>query len=52
MAATITPYNAMASAKIKMSSIPIKIFSYDTNFLTPVSPTSPIAYPAKREEKP
>ena len=46
MSATMSPYNASASAKIRMRIIPTKIRSYYALALTPASPTIPIANPA------
>lgn len=43
---TISPYNAKASAKIKIKIIPTKILSYYALALTPASPTIPIDNPA------
>lgn len=43
---TISPYNAKASAKIKIKIIPTNILSYCAFALTPASPTIPIDNPA------
>lgn len=42
----MSPYNAKASAKIKINIIPTKILSYYALALTPASPTIPIDNPA------
>ncbi len=46
MRATISPYNPSASAKMRISIIPTKIFSCCPSALTPASPAIPIANPA------
>ena len=52
MRATISPYNPKASAKMRISIIPTKIFSCCPSALTPASPAIPIANPAARDERP
>ena len=52
MRATISPYNPSASAKMRISIIPTKIFSCCPKALTPASPAIPIAKPAARELSP
>ena len=48
----IIPYNAIASAKIKINNIPTNNFSYLLIPLTATSPTTPIAQPDTRQERP
>jgi hypothetical protein len=48
----INPNNAIASAKISINIIPIKILSVCANALTPASPIIPIANPAANELSP
>ncbi len=48
----MNPYNATASAKIKIKIIPINILSCWALARTPASPTIPIANPAAKELSP
>jgi hypothetical protein len=48
----IKPNNAIASAKISISIIPMNILSVWASALTPASPIIPIARPAARELNP
>ena len=48
----ISPNKAIASARISISIIPMKILSVWARALTPASPIIPMAKPAARELKP
>ena len=48
----ISPNKAIASARISISIIPIKILSVWAKALTPASPIIPIANPAAKELNP
>lgn len=50
--ATMRPYKPMASAKMRIRTIPTKIASVWAYALTAASPATPIAKPAARELRP